>query len=74
MSSNREVSSSSFKFYYKYIITSILQSLEYEKYDVPQLAVSYSYSKQEVVRCIKLSIILQCMKITYWTKYEVGIR
>ena len=34
---------------YIYIITSILQSLYYEKYDVPLLAVSFSYSRRAVV-------------------------
>ena len=34
-------------YYYKFI-TSILQSLEYEKYDVPLLEVSFSYSRRAV--------------------------
>ena len=56
---NLYIKSSSFKFqvqvsslfkliYYKFM-TSILQSLEYETYDVPLLAVSYSYSRRAVV-------------------------
>ena len=56
---NWSLASSSFKFqvqvsslfkliYYKFM-TSILQSLEYETYDVPLLAVSYSYSRRAVV-------------------------
>ena len=50
-----QVQVSSFKFssllkliYYKFM-TSILQNLEYETYDVPLLAVSYSYSRRAVV-------------------------
>ena len=35
--------------YELYIITSILQSLEYENYDVPLLAVSLSYLRQAVI-------------------------
>ena len=34
-------------YYYKFI-TSTLQSLEHEKYDVPLLAVSFSYSRRAV--------------------------
>ena len=41
--------SSLFKLIYYKFMTSILQSLEYETYDVPLLAVSYSYSRQAVV-------------------------
>ena len=41
--------SSLFKLIYYKFMTSILQSLEYETYDVPLLAVSYSYRRRAVV-------------------------
>ena len=41
--------SSLFKLIYYKFMTSKLQSLEYETYDVPLLAVSYSYSRRAVV-------------------------
>ena len=40
-------------YYYKFI-TSILQSLEHEKYDAPLLALSFSYSRRAVAWRIKL--------------------
>ena len=51
----------------------LLQSLEHKKYDVPLLAISYSYSRWAVVWRIEPNIILHYIKITYYTKYEVRI-
>ena len=54
--------------------SSLLRGLEYTEYDVPLVAVSYSYSRRAVVWRIELNIILQCTKITYRTNYELGIK
>ena len=49
LSLSSSLSSSLFKLIYYKFMTSILQSLDYETYDVPLLAVSNSYSRRAVV-------------------------
>ena len=49
----REIIKELFRFKFKFIG---------KYYDVPLLAVSYSYSRRTVIRCIELNIILQYIK------------